>query len=97
MPSAFIPDRAEGIESVIQCHLTGEEASDWVIAIKEKACTVTPGQASSPNLILTVDSQDYKDLIFGRLDPTVLFMKGKLKLEGNLPLAMSLVNLFKVH
>ena len=29
MPGAFLPEKAPGLDAVIQFHFTGEEASDW--------------------------------------------------------------------
>ena len=33
MPKAFLPEKAGDAEAVIQYHLTGEEAGDWVVRI----------------------------------------------------------------
>lgn len=96
MPKAFIPERAEGVNSVIQYHLTGEEAGDWIITIKEGQCGVARGIADNPNMTLTADSQDYKDVITGKMNGMNAFMQGKLKLAGDLNLAMKLTNFFKM-
>ena len=97
MPKAFKPDKAIGVESVIQYHLTGEEAGDWIITIKDGACSVEEGVAESPNMTLTADSEDYKNVILGKIDGMQAFMQGKLKLAGDLNLAMKLTSFFKLN
>jgi putative sterol carrier protein len=48
-------------------------------------------------MTLTADSTDFTNLITGELDPMAAFMQGKLKLQGDLNLAMKLTQMFKVR
>jgi putative sterol carrier protein len=96
MPKAFMPEKAEGVDTVIQYHLTGEEGGNWIITIKDGKCTVEPGEADNPKMTLTADAQDYKDVITGKTNAMQAFMQGKLKLAGDLNMAMKLTNFFKM-
>ena len=96
MPKAFMPEKAEGVDTVIQYHLTGEEGGNWIITIKDGECTVEPGEAENPKMTLTADAQDYKDVITGKSNAMQAFMQGKLKLAGDLNMAMKLTNFFKM-
>lgn len=96
MPGAFRPEAANGVDTVLQYHLTGEEGGDWVVRINDGQCIVTEGVAENPNVTLTADAQDYKDVILGRTNAMQAFMSGKLKLAGDLAMAMKLPNLFKM-
>jgi putative sterol carrier protein len=96
MPRAFKPENAEGVDTVLQYHLTGEEGGDWIVTIKDGQCQVVEGVAEAPNMTLTADSQDYKDVITGKTNAMQAFMMGKLKLAGDLNLAMKLPNFFKM-
>ncbi len=96
MPKAFIPEKAQGVNSVIQYHLTGPEGGDWVVNIHDGVCEVTSGTAPNPNMTLTADAQDYKDVITGKNNAMSAFMQGKIKLAGDLNLAMKLSNFFKM-
>ncbi len=97
MPKAFLPDQAEGVDAVIQYHLTGAEGGDWVITIRDKKCTVAPGTTENPTMTLTADSQVYKDIVLGKIDPMAAFMQQKVKLSGNLNLALGLTKYFKLR
>jgi putative sterol carrier protein len=93
---AFKPEVAEGVDAVIQYHLTGDEGGDWIITIQEAKCSVADGTADNPTMTLTADAQDFKDVLTGRADGMQYFMQGKLKLAGDLNLAMKLTTLFKM-
>jgi putative sterol carrier protein len=96
MPKAFRPEKANGVNTVLQFHLTGAEAGDWIATIKNGECEVQPGVAENPNLTLTADSQDYKDIFTGKSNAMQAFMTGKLKLAGDLMQAMKIPEYFKM-
>jgi len=93
---AFKPEAAEGVEAVIQYHLTGEEGGDWIIDIRGGKCTVTEGVALNPRMTLTADAKDFADVLLGKANGMQYFMQGKLKLSGDLNLAMKLTSFFKM-
>jgi putative sterol carrier protein len=97
MPKAFLPDKAEGVEAVIQYHLSGAEAGDWVVTIGDDKCVVERGTTEDATMTLQADSQDYKDIILGKLDPMTAFMQQKVKLTGNLNMALGLTKYFKMR
>lgn len=96
MPNAFIPEKAGNIDVVIQFHMTGDQQSDWIATIKDGKCDISAGVSESPTMTLTADAQDYIDVITGKQDGMQAFMKGKLKLAGDLNLAMKMANFFKL-
>ncbi len=93
---AFQPDRAAGVDAVVQYHLTGEQGGDWIITIHDGACKVTPGIAENPKMTMTADAQEFRDILLGRMDGMAAFMQGKLQLKGDLNLAMKLTSFFKM-
>ena len=97
MPKAFLPEKAEGVEAVVQYHLSGDEGGDWVITIADGACTVAEGEIENPKMTLTAEAQDYKDVVLGKMNAMQAFMQGKLKLAGDLNLAMKLTSFFKLN
>jgi len=95
-PRAFRPDKAEGVHAIIQYHLTGEEGGDWIITIGDGKCTVAAGVAEKPTMTLTAEAHDFKDVLTGKANGMQYFMQGKLKLAGDLNLAMKLTTFFKM-
>jgi putative sterol carrier protein len=97
MPGAFLPEKAPGLDAVIQFKFTGAEAGDWYAVIKEGKVTVEKGEHPSPKMTLTADSSDYVKIFTGELDGMQAFMQGKIKLAGDLNLAMKLTQMFKIR
>jgi putative sterol carrier protein len=93
---AFRPEKAPGVDAVIQYHLTGEEGGDYVIKIKDDKCVVETGEAGNPTMSLTADAQLFKNVLLGKADAMKAFMEGKIKLSGDLNLAMKLTSFFKM-
>jgi len=98
MPGAFIPEKAQGLDALIHFNFTGAEPGEWNAAIKDGAVAVTQGDAPRlANMTLTADSQDYVKIFTGELDGMQAFMQGKIKLAGDLNLAMKLMQMFKIR
>jgi len=96
MPGKFQPSKATGVNATIQYDITGDGGGTWHAVIKDGACAVNPGAAGSPNLTITMASQDWLDMIGGKLSGQMAFMSGKLKLKGDMGLAMKVGSLFSV-
>lgn len=92
MPGAFLADKAEGVDSVIQFHLGA--GGDWICVIKDQTCTVEQGTTENPNLAVTAEESDYIDMITGSLNPMAAIATKKVELKGDLNLAMKYMNLF---
>jgi putative sterol carrier protein len=97
MPGAFIPEKAQGVDAVIQFKFSGEEAGEWNATIKDGKVEVGRGTHPSPKMTLTADSSDYVKIFTGELDGMKAFMEGKIKLAGDLSLAMKLMQMFKIR
>jgi putative sterol carrier protein len=96
MPGRFKPDRAQGVKAVIQYDITGDGGGSYHVTIAEGACTLAEGTAASPNLTLTMGAQDWLDMVTGKLNAQMAFMGGKLKLKGDMGLAMRLAGMFGI-
>jgi putative sterol carrier protein len=98
MPGAFLPEKAQGVDAVIHFKFTGAEPGEWHAVIKDGKCEVAQGIPSkAPTMTLTADSADYVKIFTGELDGMAAFMQGKIKLGGDLNLAMKLMQMFKIR
>jgi putative sterol carrier protein len=96
MAAAFVPEKAAGIDATIQLKLTGAQAGEWVIVLKEGKCTITQATVPVTRLTVTSDSGDFIKIFTGQLDGMQAFMQGKLRVAGDMGLALKLLALFKV-
>src|SRR5438034_6845722 len=95
MPANFNADAAKGMNSVIQFNLSGDGGGNYNLVIKDGTCSVNEGTHASPNMTMTMAAQDYVDMITGKLNGQMAFMSGKLKLAGDIALAMKMQDLLK--
>ena len=95
MPNAFNKDAAKGLDAVYQFDLSGDGGGKWYAAIKNDACQVTEGSHASPNITISMAAQDYLDMISGKANGQMLFMSGKLRIAGDLSLALRLQSIFQ--
>jgi len=95
MPTQFNADAAKGMNSVIQFKLSGDGGGEYYVEIKDGACKVGEGAHASPNMTMSMAASDYVDMITGKLNGQMAFMSGKLKIAGDMSLAMKMQTLFK--
>jgi putative sterol carrier protein len=96
MATRFRADRAAGTNAVIQYDVSGEGGGTWHALIKDGACSVKEGPAPNPNLTLQISSPDWLDMLSGKQNGQMLFMSGKLKVKGDMGLAMKLGSMFQM-
>lgn len=94
IPEHFNPEKAGGVNGLVQCYFTGEQASEWIIRIADQTCSVEEGVASDPDLTIKANAEDGVKLLTGELDAMRAYMMGKIKVFGDLGLGRKLVNLF---
>ncbi|XP_023820942.1 non-specific lipid-transfer protein [Oryzias latipes] len=70
----------------------GKEAT-WVVDVKNGRGSVLNESGEKADCMLTISDHDLLDLMSGKLNPQTAFVKGKLKVSGNLGMAMKLQNL----
>jgi putative sterol carrier protein len=97
MPGAFVPERAAGLDAVVHFKFTGPDAGEWNAVIKDGKCEVARGIPHfKPIMTLTADSTDFVRIFTGEMDGMQAFMQGKIKLAGDLNLAMKLMQMFDI-
>ncbi len=95
MPQFFQADKAGNTNATINFDLSGDAGGKWWVKIADAAATSGKGEAENPNLTLLADANDFVRIIMGTLDPTAAFMQGKLKIKGDMGLAIKFQSLFK--
>ena len=97
MAMAFVPEKALGIDATIQLKLTGMQAAEWYVTTQDAKCEFAQGTAPSAKLTVTAASEDFFKIFTGQLDGMQAFMQGKIRIQGDMNLALKLLNLFKMQ
>jgi putative sterol carrier protein len=94
LPQRFVASAAKGVKAVYQFELGGEGGATYHITVDDGTFKVTEGPADSPNTTIKMNSEDYIKMVNGKLSGTMAFMKGLLKVTGNVMLAQKMQNFF---
>jgi putative sterol carrier protein len=95
LATQFVPEKAKGIDMVIQFIFTGEQAGDYFITVKDQKVTVEKGKAAKATATLSAAGTDYLKIMTGQLDGTMAFMQGKLRSTGDMNALMKMQQIFK--
>lgn len=95
MPSRFKKEAAKGLNCVYQFDLAGDGGGKWHVLINEEKCEVKEGPHASPNITISMAAQDYLDMVSGKANGQMLFMSGRLRISGDMGLALRMQSLFQ--
>lgn len=87
------PERVSSIEGSFQFVLTGDAGGAFYARVAGGNAEIEEGRIENPSVTITMSVEDFAEMAEGRLSPASAFMSGKLKLEGDIGLALRLQNL----
>lgn len=94
MSQVFDASKASGVDAVFQFDLTGEGAAKYWVKVSGGGLEKGEGQHDAPTLTITAAAQDYIKVVNGEMAAMSAFMSGKIKIKGDMGLAMKLQSLF---
>lgn len=95
----FRPERADGVEAVIEWRIAGAEGGGqdrWQTVIHDGACSVVRDGKERPRVTFTARPVDFIRLVTGNASGPKLFLFGKLKIGGDLLLARRVQGMFRI-
>lgn len=93
LASSVDASKIAGMSAVYQFNL-GDAV--YAIAVADSALTVSEGVAEKASIELTMTEEDFIALTKGELNGQQAFLTGKLKIKGDMTLAMKLQNVFNI-
>lgn len=90
----FDPDKSAGVDAVFQFDLTGDNGGQYWVKVANKQAEVGQGLHEAPTMTIVATADDYIAVINGEMNPMTAFMQGKLKVKGDMGLALKLQTMF---
>jgi putative sterol carrier protein len=92
--SHFRADAARDLSAVVQIELSGAAGGSLWLRIAGGRLRVDSEPAERADLALRLSARDYFALLAGAENAELLFMDGRMEIDGELALAMKLRSLF---
>ncbi|XP_054440492.1 hydroxysteroid dehydrogenase-like protein 2 [Pteronotus mesoamericanus] len=87
-------DIVKATQAVYKFELSGEDGGTWFLDLKNKGGNAGYGDPSDQaDVVMSMSADDFVKMFSGKLKPTMAFMSGKLKIKGNMTLAIKLEKL----
>ncbi|MBV9692016.1 MAG: SCP2 sterol-binding domain-containing protein [Ktedonobacteraceae bacterium] len=97
LPARLNHEAAAGMNKTLQWNITGDEPGVWAFQIVNSVGQLIPGGVEKPDVTFTTSGKDWIAIAEGRLDGMKAFLTGKLKMTGDMMLAMKVSQLFPVE
>jgi putative sterol carrier protein len=72
------------------------EPDHWEVVLEGGSCTATDQPSRDPRLSFTIDGVSFLRLVTGNAAGPMLFMSGKLKIEGDVAFAAMMQSMFRI-
>jgi putative sterol carrier protein len=96
LPSKADTSKLTGMIATFQFVATGDNGGEYYVKIADDKLEVFPGKADSPMIVLIASADNWVALMNGQLNGQTAFITGKLKVQGDMTLAMKLESLFQL-
>ena len=94
MPFGLNKRKAEGIDTVVQFHLTGTEELEGHLTIEDQACTFTNGVHPSPKTTIRSDSDLWLGISNGETSGDKAYLENRYSIEGDAAILLKFQDLF---
>ena len=94
LPASFNPTAAAGREFVIQYDVAGDGGGKYFVEVRNGTCSPAAGEHPAPTVRVLVDAADWLKINTGTLNRAKAFMTGRLKVQGDMALAIKLGEIF---
>jgi putative sterol carrier protein len=94
MPFVFRPERAAGVDATFFFDLAGDDGGTWTVRVQDGRCETSNEKPARWDVLIGCDVSTFLDLTTGMVRAGEAFVDGKLRVVGDLALAMRFSRFF---
>lgn len=99
MPGNLDGAAAADVDAVVEWRIGGRDDGGhdaWQVTVRDGRARVERGAAAEPDVVFEVGAVDFLRLVAGAVEGPLLFMHGRLRVDGDLVLALRMPQLFRL-
>jgi alkylation response protein AidB-like acyl-CoA dehydrogenase/putative sterol carrier protein len=82
IPLRIKKDKAENYTTIFQFDIAGDNGGQYTLTVNNGDAKVEEGLLGTPECVVTADAQVYEDIELGKMDPTMAFMGGQIRVTN---------------
>lgn len=86
-------DKITSINAVYEFQIGGPGGGTWTLDLTAPGGAVSTGSSGKATCTVIMEDENFVKLVTGQLNPQMAFMTGKLKVQGNMGLALKLATI----
>jgi putative sterol carrier protein len=90
----FNAESAKDVDAVFQLDISGDQAGQWYLTVRDQSCDIAEGAHDRPNVTFSMAGADFVEMMTGKITGQAAFFSGKLRVSGDLMLAQRFEALF---
>lgn len=86
-------EKISTINAIYEFQIKGPNGGTWTLDLTVPGGQVSDSSSGKANCTVTMEDENFVKMVTGNLNPQMAFMTGKLKVAGNMGLALKLTNI----
>ncbi|MBT2654802.1 SCP2 sterol-binding domain-containing protein [Bacillus sp. ISL-18] len=91
------PEPIRGVTALYQFDIHGEEEESCQLHFQDGGATVRKGKDAPPDCTLKMSLANFRLFLLGKLNGTMAFMTGKLKIQGDIGKALKIESILRQY